>query len=469
MPRTLSFLLCASAVCAAVASLTGVPSAALAQKKQKKAPEEWKAPALPGGKEIVTNTSDAFLKVPAGVKLKDGVTVAKSAPTIDFAYFPGQTYAGKPWSAWGESTFANGKYYASIGDHLAPAGSAYVYEYDPAKKSFRQLLDLKKLLALPAGHYMPGKIHTQLTVGKDGWLYFGTHRGSTKVTTDEYHYKGDWIVRVNPESAKAEVVVRGPVPKHCIPTGFLDPARMIFYGGTSPGEGKDDASGIRFFAYDVTNKKLLCDVADGPKRAMIFAKSTGRVYYTPASESGLMRFDPAKDREPVKIPGEIPGLRAASEETKDGIVYAVSTGQGGREPVLYAFDTKSEKVTELGDPRVGEVGYVTALKIDAAGRYLYYIPGAHGGADKDGSPVVQYDTKAKAKKVLAFLHPFYRETYGVAPVGTYSYALSPDGGELYVTWNANRSGRAWDVCALSVIHIPEGERKPGVETPGYSR
>ena len=128
-----------------------------------------------------------------------------------------KTYAGKPWSCWGESTFANGMYYASIGDHLAPAGSAYVYEYDPVKKEFRQLVDLKELLALPDGHYAPGKIHTQLTMGKDGYLYFGTHRGSTSVTTDEFHFKGDWIVRV-PSTGKREIVA-GPVPKALHPHG----------------------------------------------------------------------------------------------------------------------------------------------------------------------------------------------------------------------------------------------------------
>jgi hypothetical protein len=455
--RRLSLVLCSAAMCVAVASFPIAPPSVRAAQK-KKAPEEWKAPALPEGKEIVTDTSESFVKTPAGVTLKDGVTVAKTAPTIDFAYFPGQTYAGKPWSNWGESTFANGKYYASIGDHLAPAGSAYVYEYDPAKKTFRQLVDLKKLLALPAGDYAPGKIHTTLTVGKDGAIYFGTHRGSTTVTTDKYNYKGDWLVRVHPDGPKAEVVTHAPVAKHCIPTGFLDPDRMIFYGGTAPGMGKDDENGVRFFAYDVQKQKVLCNVADGPKRAMIFARSTGRVYYTTASESGLVRYDPAKGGDPVKIEGEIPGLRAASEETKDGIVYAVSTGQGGREPVLYAFDTKTEKVTTLGSPLAGTVGYITALKIDPTGRYLYYIPGAHGGADKDGSAVVQYDTKNKTRKVIAFLHPFYREKYGVAPVGTYSYALSSKGDALYVTWNANRSGRAWDTCVLSVIHIPESER-----------
>jgi hypothetical protein len=427
--------------------------AAIPAVAQKKA-EPWLPPRLPGDQALVTDTSDRFLKPPA--TLAAGVTVAKVPPTVDFAYFPGQTYAGKPWSAWGESTFADGKYYASIGDHLAPAGTAFVYEFDPATRAFRQLVDLKKLLDLPDGHYAPGKIHTKLTMGKDGWLYFATHRGSTRVTTDAYHYKGDWIVRVHPPTAKAEVVAHGPVPKHCIPTGFLDPDRLIFYGGTTPGEGKDEADGVRFFAYDVAARKVLCDVADGPARAMIFARSTGKVYYMQAKGGALMRYDPAKGGEPVKVPGTI-GLRAASDETKDGIVYTVSSGQRG-EPSLYAFDTKTEAVTDLGPAAVGSVGYITALQIDPTGRYLYYSPGAHGGADKDGSPVVQYDTRTKARKVIAFLHPFYREKYGVAPVGTYSYALSPNGEDLYVTWNANRSGRAWDVCAMSVIHIPAAER-----------
>ena len=412
-------------------------------------------PKLANDKAHVVDTSPDFLK--ASATLKSDVKVAKAIPTVEFAYFPGQTYPGNPWSCWGESLFANGKYYASAGDHTAPAGTAFVYEFDPKAKTFRQLVDVKKLLALPEGHYSPGKIHTNLSMGKDGWIYFATHRGSTRVTTPANHFTGEWIIRVNPITAVAEIVSHGPVPQHCIPTGFLDPDRLIFYGGTTPGELKAENDGVRFFAYDVAKKKVLCDVPDGPARAMIFAKSTGIVYYVPAKTGGLMKYDPAKGGNPVKIPGEL-GLRAASDETKDGIVYTVANGQGGKEPILYAFDTKTESIKELGAVAVGTNNYITALKLDPTGRYLYYIPGAHGGADKDGSPVVQYDTKTNARKVIAFLHPFYKDKYGVSVVGTYSYALSPDGADLYVTWNANRGGKVWDVCALTVIHIPESER-----------
>ena len=148
--------------------------------KAKAEPEVAYPPTLPGGKVFVTDTAPEFLQPPA--TMLPGVAIAKTPPTVDFAYFPGQTYRGNPWSNWGDSLFANGKYYASIGDHLAPGGTAFIYEFDPATKRFRQLVDVKKLLGLPAGRYTPGKIHTQLALARDGWIYCGTHRGGTRAT-----------------------------------------------------------------------------------------------------------------------------------------------------------------------------------------------------------------------------------------------------------------------------------------------
>ncbi len=153
-------------------------------------------------------------------------------------------------------------------------------------------------------------------MGKDGFLYFSTHRGATNVTTDAYGYKGDWIIKCDAKTGKSEVVAHGPVPKHCIPNSVLDPERMIFYGGTAPGSTKDEANGVRFFAYDVANKKLLYSGPDGPPRYMIFAKSTGRIYYVPGSDGDygpMMRYDPAKPTEaPIKIGASI-GLRSATQ------------------------------------------------------------------------------------------------------------------------------------------------------------
>lgn len=414
-------------------------------------------PKLPDGKEVVTDTSEDFLK--PGSTLKPGVAIAKTAPTIDFMYFPGQDYAGKPWSDWGDSIAVGGKYYASIGDHLAPAGDGCVFEYDPATKTLKKLVGTKKLLSMPEGHYAPGKIHGRLDQGDDGWIYFSTHRGSTKVTTDQYHYKGDWILRTNPATGVSEIVACGPVAKHCIPCSVLDPKRMIFYGGTAPGNA-GDGEGVQFFAYDLKAGKVLYSGPNGPARYMIFAKSTGRIYWVPGKEDGIgtmVRWDPAEGGAPVKLEASL-GLRSATQETPQGIVYTISKAQKGGSAALYAFDTKTEKAEELGEAAVGNMNYVTSIDADPTGRYLYYIPGAHGGAEQDGTPVVQYDVKLKQRKVIAFLHPYYRQKYGCAPVGTFSSAIDEKGETLYVTWNVNRSGKAWDCTALTAIHIPASER-----------
>jgi hypothetical protein len=415
-------------------------------------------PKLPDGQEMVTDTSEEFLK--PGATLLSGVAIAKAAPTIDFMFFPGQDYPGKPWSAWGDSLVAGGKYYASIGDHLAPGGDAFVYEYDPATKALRRLLDVRKILNLPEGDYTPGKIHGRLDQGEDGWIYFSTHRGSIRVTTDQYNYKGDWILRHNPSTGVSEVVVCGPVAKHCIPCSVLDPKRLIFYGGTAPGNGGDEG-GVQFFAYDCKAHKVLYSGPNGPPRYMILAKSTGRVYWVPGKEDmvgSLLRWDPAEGGAPVKLETSL-GLRAATQETPQGIVYAVSKAGKGGTTLLYAFDTKTEKAETVGEAAVGSMNYITSIDADPSGKYLYYIPGAHGGAERDGTPVVQFNVRTKQKKVIAFLHPFYRQKYGCAPVGTFSSAIDEKGETLYVTWNVNRTGRAWDCAALAAIHIPASERE----------
>ena len=447
-----------------------LPDPAAGQTKKKSAKEAKAAlafpPTLPDGKTVVTDQSDLFLKAPANV-LRDGVTIAKTAPKVDFLYYPCQTYPAKIWSNWGDGLAVNGKYYSSIGDHNAPDGNAFVYEYDPATQVLRLLVNLRDIIRSMIGWYTPGKIHGRLDLGSDGMLYFSTHRGATNITTDKYHYEGDWIIRVDPKTAKAEIVAHGPVPKHCIPCSVLDPDRLIFYGGTAPGvapKGAGEDNGVRFFAYDVKNKKVLFDGPNGPARYMIFAKSTGKIYYSPGKENmigDLVCYDPAKGGAPYPIKASL-GLRSATQETPQGMVYTVSKSQKkGGGAAIFAFNTKTETAEEIGPASVASNEYITSIDADPTGRYLYYVPGAHGGAHRDGTPIVQFDVKTRQRKVIAFLHPFYKDKYGSALVGTFSTAVDPRGDKLYVTWNVDRlDSRVWDCCAMTVIHIPESERMP---------
>lgn len=418
-------------------------------------------PKLPGGKPYVTIKSQALLK-PAG-ELQKGVTVAKTPPTVEFHYYDCQTYEGKPWSIWGDCIAVGDKCYSPVGDHMSPMGNAYVYEYDTKSKQLKRLVDVRSVLKRPDGWYTPGKIHSQLGLGKDGWLYFSTHRGSTRVAKDPAnHFEGDWIIKCDPATGKAEVVVAQPLKMQCLPTGSLDPERMIWYAGSADGLNERDP---QFLAYDVANGKTLYKDDHGPYRAIILSPTTGKMYFhgeksSPGNKgegAHLFRFDPEKPGKPQKIDAVV-GLRAASGETPQGIVYTIDHDN------LWAFDVKTEKAKHLGPTAVASKTYTTSLDTDPTGRYIYYIPGAHGGAQDDGTPVVQYDTKNNTRKVICFLHPVLEKETGYVPIGSFGYALSPDGSKLFVTWNG-----AHDVAkdakkvpfrsvAMTVIEIPESER-----------
>jgi len=149
-------------------------------------PEQEFPPKIPGGRVVVTDSSRQMLE--GADTLKDDVKIAKTPPTVDFMYYSGQDYRTKLWSAWGDNLAVGNKCFSAIGDHDGPQGNAFVYEYNAITKELKEVVDVRSLLKIPDGRtYTPGKIHGRLDLGKDGWLYFSTHRGSTKVTTEQYN------------------------------------------------------------------------------------------------------------------------------------------------------------------------------------------------------------------------------------------------------------------------------------------
>lgn len=418
--------------------------------KETKEAAPWCPPKLPDNQTVVCEQMPEFLKAPAN--LLPGTQVAKTPPTVEFLFLPGQDYEGKPWSIWGDGVAVGDKFYCSLCDHHAPRGTARVFEYDAATKTIRQLADVQKALdesgtLPPEMKYRPGKIHSRLDIGKDGWLYYSTHRGSPRQANDEIGYKGDWILRTDPRSSRTEIVAALPVAKHSIPAGQLDPQRMIFYGGTAEGPDAPE-KGIFFIAYDVVNRKLLKKEPGGFERCAILSSSGGCVFWDGK------KYDPATN---AITASSAPSVRSCTVESAEGIVYGTSKSSAD----IWAFDVKKDTLTPIGPGAVGKQGYTTTMELDPTGRYLYYTPGAHGGAEDDGTPIVQFDLKTKTRKVIAFLHPAIFDKYAYMPFGTFSSALTPKGDVLYVAWNGRRKGmKGWDCCAMTAIHIPESERQP---------
>src|SRR5688572_21601269 len=107
-----------AAVALAIAFLVNavVTRTAEAQNAKRKRPAATASltfpPKLPGGESVVTDSSPAFLIAPE--TLAKDVAIAQTPPKVDFLYYPGQNYEGKPWSNWGDSVAAGGKYYSAI-------------------------------------------------------------------------------------------------------------------------------------------------------------------------------------------------------------------------------------------------------------------------------------------------------------------------------------------------------------------
>jgi hypothetical protein len=409
-------------------------------------------PTLPNGRTAVTEHSPSLLL--PGVNLRDGVAVARTAPVVDFAFYPEQNYPGNPWSHRSDGIVVGDKYYSSSNDHLAPRGTALLWEYDATAKKFRLLCDTSRFLesagAFPETmNYRPGEMQSRIDLGSDGWLYYATDRGSPTVTNDAHGWLGEWILRTHPQTGKTEIVYTHPIAKHTIPASVLDPQRMILYCGTAP--GKDAANQhVQFFALDVRNKKILKVHDDGPTRTLIFSKSTGRVYW-----QGKM-YDPATNE---ITPANVPHVRSATQETPQGIVYGTSE----RSADLWAYNVKTDELTQLGSAAVGSQEYIASIDADPTGRYLYYVPGAQGGASRDGTPVVQFDTQTRSRKVIAFLHQHFWDKYDYALDGSFGSALDEKGERLFISWDGWRKGqpRGWESASMTVLHIPASERQIG--------
>ncbi len=408
-------------------------------------------PKLPGGVTVVTHSSPLFLE--PGPNLRDGVEIAKTAPTVDFAFYPEQNYPGNPWSHRSDGIVANGKYYSSTNDHLAPRGTAHLWEYDPIGKKFHLLVNTSRFLesmgAFPEDmNYRPGEMQSRIDIGPEGWLYYATDRGSPTVTNDRYGYKGERVMRTHPKTLRTEVLYTHPIEKHTIPASILDPERMIWYGGTSPGSDAPNQE-PQFLALDVRKKKLL-KVADGGfTRCVIFSSSTGRLFW-----EGKM-YDP-ETNEITK--SNAPHVRSATRETPQGIVY----GTSHRESRIWGFNVRTGELEYLIDGAVASQTYIASMEADPTGRYLYYVPGAHGGASRDGTPIVQFDVKTRKLKVIAFLHKLFWDKYAYALDGSFGSALDDKGEKLYISWDGWREGqpRGWESASITVVHIPQSERIP---------
>jgi hypothetical protein len=433
-------------------------------------------PELRGAKNgTVTLRSEEFLKVPESVVVareKEGAApfvMAKTPPIVELAFHrdlgPG-AISRRLWSSWGDICLASdGRVYCGIGDHGNDVGGdarCFIYCWDPKAKTLIQVVDVNAIVPREPGQPAWSKIHAKIDEAPDGTILFcGTLNDGNRAKKPEYKWSdalpGAQIYQYDPKSGKASVFANLP-PKRCTATSLVDSQRGIWWCNLEAGDGN------ALWGLDLKTKQPVFQGADGSLgfNRNFALLADGSILFN--GENNLVRYDAGiKQLVPKKSWFQKShGMRASTLESKDGFVFGI-THQTNE---LFRYHVVRDELEMLGPNWLSGM-YTAVCVFSPDERFVYYQPGAHGQAFKDGTPVMQYEIATGRRKVLAFLADVCEKECDYVPGGTYGLKLSADGSTIYANLNGHASDRirptsmktkGFGLCAFAAIHIPESER-----------
>jgi hypothetical protein len=419
--------------------------------------------------DFVVEQSDAFLQAPAEPAIEGEFLVAKTPPTVKLQifthlepeYFSGAEQYMACWANWAHVARSDdNRFYMAASDHLAKGCDINVYEYDPAGKGFRRIIDVDELLGWTEDMYTDGKIHGHMGILPDGTLWAATHHG-VRPNEEWYEsgYRGSWLFSYNPETGEGRNW-GVPLIGNSLPCFSVDERR-----GRLVGTGYKQT----MLCWDCHEKRVR--FAGYPPhgwtwwgRAMLCDKETGKFWGMDTSEEPhrLMSFDPELnhfERYEVTIPpnpvtGKPGSLRGHTQRpAMDGFYYW--TTQNGTF-LRFKPETADGPVLETVGVNWDRGRDALQLALSPKGRYVYYQPKGYP------APVVQYDVKTGKKKAIGFLQDVFFEKYGYwLGSQVYGMAASTDGSFLVIVMNGTFSGRkrSFGHPAICVVEIPAGERR----------
>jgi len=439
-------------------------------------------------KKAVVEKSKKMLQIPESVKHLNDFAVAKTPPTIEFAIVPFENryllqvpkeYHSGVWSNWSQGTYyaPTNKFYAAIGSHGFYKPQLYLVEYDTQTKTIRTTPEINTFLGRADSKYGDGKIHGWLDFYNGCELYFCTYWCQYPEPSEEEFqsgYEGGSVMSYNVVTGKF-TNFGVPYKRSSWPYHRMDTRRGLMFGVGMFGE---------FLCYDINKceTRYAGYLPEGMRwyvRTMLVDEETGYVYSTNYLESDstvhFIKYDPTKNRfykmnscvPPNILTGKRGQMRAHTKnKTKDGWYMGVVHGDlGGSDGELFKFYPDEDRVEDLGLCWSGEYCYTASLAMSPDEKYVYYIPGAHGKAYLEGTPLVQLNVKTGQKKILAFLFTHFYKKYGYITGGTYSIKLDEKGEKLFIVFNgafAEYNSKGSDVFgdpSVMLIHIPEAERE----------
>lgn len=436
----------------------------------------WPPPLRGAQNGTATIRSDAFLQTPEAVQMQarqEGAapfTVATATPTVELSFHRDlgpEAVSRRLWSSWGDIALArDGRVYCAIGDHGNDQGGdarCFLYRWDPARKSLEQIVDMNRVVPPQMGQPAWSKVHAKIDEGPDGKIYFScTLNDGNRAVNPNFRWTdrlpGGQLYCYDPQTSRTSVFHDLPHPR-CTATSRLDRERNVWWCNLEGG-------GNALWALNLATREPLFQGTDGSvqfNRAFALCRDGSIVFN---GSGGLWKYDASMRRlvqTRSRFEGTTPGMRSASSESRDGAIYGTTQGTGQ----LYRYRPAADELT-LHGPAWLRGDYITVCELSPDERFLYYLPGAHGGATRTGTPVIQYEIASGRRKVIAFLATAIEQAQGYVPAGTYGMKVSADGGTLYVNFNGYaaegvrparmRINGGFGLTAFAAIHIPASER-----------
>lgn len=437
----------------------------------------WPPPLRGAVENVLTLEAPKLLKIPAKVAEAQSAgkavpfVVAQTPPKVELTWHQqlGPDAANRRlWSSWGDICIArDGRVYCAIGDHGNDVGGdarCFLYVWEPEKKQLRQIVDMNQVVPPKPGQPAWSKVHAKIDEGPDGKIYFCcTLNDGNRARDNRYGFNdqlpGGQLYCYDPATGRTETFANLP-PRRCTATSLYDRQRGVWWCNLEAGNGS------ALWGLNLATRKVVFQGQDGQvssKSNRAFALlNNGQIIFN--GNSGLMRLDP-RLRLVMSTRSQLPdspGMRCASRETSEGVLYGVSHGTNQ----LFSYAAATDELKLLGVNWLsGE--YTTVCELSPDDRFLYYLPGAHGKAWEYGTPVIQYEIATGTRKVLAFLAPAVEQASDYVPAGTYGMKLTADGGTIYVNFNGHAGDairpktmkpNGFGLTAFAAIGIPESER-----------
>ncbi len=369
-----------------------------------------------------------------------------TSPRVEAVIYPHPDYEGEPWSQWGQGVVLDdGRHLSGIGDHRAPDGNAYLFEYDPADRRLTQIADIQTITDHTQGDWGFGKVHAQMVRGPCNEVMVTTYWGSRRGIEFTDGYQGDMLISINPQ--RRTIAAEGVFyPKHGVASLAASPDGGLLYAEAA--DPLNDDAGA-FVVRDTANGRTVFVDTDPSHTGYrsIAVDAEGRAFYSVGNRTLAVydRESNTSSRLAAKLPGE--WLRAASEPDGQGTWYGVT-----REPdVFFALDPDGT-VRTLSEA----IGYTTSVALSPDGTTLYSVPRAHGDSWKLGAPLIAVDTATGEQEIVVELQPLAEQQLGMRLGGTYNIAMDMQGRTIYLGMNASHASddSGFGEVVLIIITLP---------------